>query len=370
MAKKTVAKRVAQIVGIVVAVIVAVVLIYALYLQLTYYRIADNQELDVVSNQTAELTVDESYTAVTYNLGFGAYTPDYTFFMDEGVMADGTETQGNRARAESRESVEACTQGDIEVVQNLDPDFILLQEVDTDSDRSYHVNQVQSFIDAFPGYASVFASNFHSAYLAYPLYEPHGSVNSGLLTLSDKQINSAVRRSYPVDESFPTKFFDLDRCFEVMRIPVDNGRELVLINSHMSAYDEGGTVRTQQLAMLNDLLKQEADAGNYVICGGDWNHALSGSVDIYPSQQQVPDWVSVLNDGDLAEGYSVVPASNIADVPTCRGDDIPYEKGVTYTTTVDGFIVSSNVEAMAENIDTGFATSDHNPVQLSFRLRA
>ena len=41
---------------------------------------------------------------------------------------------------------------------------------------------------------------------------------------------------------------------------------------------------------------------------------------------------------------------------------------MTYTTTVDGFIVSSNVEATAQNIDTGFAYSDHNPVLLTFRL--
>ena len=52
-----------------------------------------------------------------------------------------------------------------------------------------------------------------------------------------------------------------------------------------------------------------------------------------------------------------------------RGADIAYEKGTTYTTIVDGFIVSGNVQATAENIDTGFDYSDHNPVQLTFSLK-
>lgn len=362
------AKRIALIIGTIVVALAAIVGIYALYLQLTYSRIPDEQATEIEDDPAATLTVGREYTAVTYNIGFGAYTPDYTFFMDEGIMADGTRTKGTHSRAASKQSVLDCTAGDIATLQSLDADFMLLQEVDTDSDRSFHVNQMQMIDDAFSGYGTTFAINFHSAYLFYPVTEPHGTVNAGLLTLSDAHIASAVRRSYPVDESFPTKFFDLDRCFEVLRIPTDNGHDLVLINSHMSAYDKGGTVRAEQLAMLNGVLEEEAAAGNYVICGGDWNHALAGSLELYPSEQQVPEWVSVLDASDIADGYSVVRADNLKDVATCRGDDIPYEKDVTYTTTVDGFIVSDNVTATAENVDTGFATSDHNPVKLTFTL--
>ena len=34
---------------------------------------------------------------------------------------------------------------------------------------------------------------------------------------------------------------------------------------------------------------------------------------------------------------------------------MPYQKGVNYTVILNGFIVSDNVEAVAENIDTDFA---------------
>lgn len=361
-------KRVLQVAGVVLAVLVLALVAYIAYLETTYYRIDDAVSVEVEGNPSAVLQPNTAYTAATYNIGFGAYTPDYTFFMDEGVRADGTPTVGEHSVAASRESVEECTEGDAALLQDLDPDFMLLQEVDTDSTRSYHVDQRAAIDQAFSGYSSAFASNFHSGYLAYPFGEPHGTVNAGLLMKGDAHADSAERRSYPIDEAFPTKFFDLDRCFMVERLPVANGKELVLVNNHMSAYDEGGTIRAQQFALLCDVLEEEAAAGNYVIVGGDWNHALCGSETMYESDFQVPPWVATFDESLLPEGFSVIRAENIQDVPTCRNNDIPYQEGVTYTVTVDGFVVSSNVKATARNIDAGFQYSDHNPVLLTFEL--
>ncbi len=231
------------------------------------------------------------------------------------------------------------------------------------------MNQAEELKDKFADYGNVFANNFHSAYLFYPFSDPHGAVEAGLLNFTRYQIAEAERRSYPVDNSFVTKFTDLDRCFAVMRLPVENGRELVLINSHMSAYDEGGKIRLQQLELLNSVMEEEYQAGNYVIVGGDFNHALGEAVaEGFPSKQRFPAWVSILTQEEMAKGISIVRAENELEVPTCRGADIPYTKGVNFTTVVDGFLVSENVKAEAENIDTDFGYSDHNPVMLRFEL--
>ena len=64
-----------------------------------------------------------------------------------------------------------------------------------------------------------------------------------------------------------------------------------------------------------------------MVVGGDWNHALCGSVELYPSKQQIPEWVSVLNDEDLPEHFHTVRADNLSSVATCRGCDIPFEPG-------------------------------------------
>ena len=77
-----------------------------------------------------------------------------------------------------------------------------------------------------------------------------------------------------------------------------------------------------------------------------------------------------MDDTDLPDHFAFVEADNGFEVPTCRGADIPYTPGVNYTTVVDGFLVSDNVRASAQNIDTGFAFSDHNPVLLTFELAA
>ncbi|MDO4400715.1 MAG: endonuclease [Coriobacteriia bacterium] len=366
----SVVKRIAKIIGIALLALVLVAGGYVAYLQGTYYRIADHEKLSITNDQAPTMRVGKEYIATTYNIGFGAYTPDYTFFMDAGVMKDGTPTQGSHGIAVSRESVEDCTSGAIAVITGIAPDFALFQEVDTDSTRSYQVNQEARIESAFPSHGRVFASNFHSSFLAYPWPEMHGTVNSGLLTLSSVHVESSERRSYPVDDSFITKFFDLDRCFSVERIPVENGKELVLMNSHMSAYDEGGLICAQQLEMLQGVLSEEYAKGNYVVIGGDWNHALCDSQALYPSQQPVPDWVSTIGPDDLPDGFRVVRADNLSSVATCRGADMPYEPGVTYVTTIDGFIVSDNVAAHAQNIDTGYANSDHNPVKLTFSLKA
>ena len=361
-------KRVLLVLAGVAVLIALLVGGYAIYLLAQYERIPDGQVLTVERPTAAELEPGQTYTALTWNVGFGAYNHGFSFFMDSGTMDDGTQVHGTGSRAESQAAVEENLRGVTDTATSLQPDFLLFQEVDEPSDRSCGVDQRQLLTDAFPNHSAVYASNFHSAYLFYPVLHPHGRVNSGILTLSAYAVDDAVRRSYPVDEGFPTKFFDLDRCFSVVRLPVAGGKELVLINSHMSAYDEGGAVRAAQMEMLCSVLTQEIGQGNYVIVGGDFNHALCGTETAFPSQQQVPEWVYPFDETLLPEGFSVVRAGNLTEVATCRSTDMPYEPGVNYVTVLDGFLVTDNIRASAENLDTDFAYSDHNPVLLTFTL--
>lgn len=344
---------------------------YVIYMQTHYYRIKDYQPLSIRQklNHSNKLQTNTTYSAATYNVGFGAYNQKFSFFMDTGKMKDGTKTQGKYGKAENEAAVLQNTNGEINTMKKINADFMLFQEIDVDSSRSYHVNQVKKMSQNFANYEEIFANNFHSPYLLYPLNDPHGAVQSGLLSLSKYPVEQATRRKYPVSTSFITKFTDLDRCFTVMKIPVTNGHKLILINSHMSAYDKGGKMRVKQLKLLNSVMESEYKKGNYVIVGGDFNHTFGRKMlTHFKSQQETPDWVSVLSSKDLAPDIRMVHAKNENTVPTCRGTDIPYQKGKTYTTVIDGFLVSKNVQATSENINTEFAYVDHNPVKLSFKL--
>ncbi len=348
--------------------LVVVVAAYVLYLQFNFYRIEDNKVLNVDNNMSDTLKTGQTYRALTYNIGFGAYSQEYSFFMDSGKMADGSEVSGKYGKGISREDVSKNTLGSIDFIKNNSADFILLQEVDVKATRSYDLNQVEMVKSAMNNYASVFANNFHSAYLFYPFNDPHGSVEAGLLTLSKYNIDSAVRKSLPIDMSFITKFTDLDRSMSLQRLKVDNGKELIIINTHFSAYDEGGIIRKQQFEILNNIIEEEYSKDNYIIVGGDYNQDIANSKYTFPSKQLAPEWVMELTDNEIVDGANIVVASNSKEVPTCRAAEIPYEKGVNHTIVIDGFIVSDNIYATAKNIDNDFMYSDHNPVELSFIL--
>ena len=335
---------------------------YVAYVFIVYSRIEDMQSIDT-DDATAEVAkTGEEYTAVSYNIGFGAYTADYTFFMDE----------GKESRARSRESVINCTNGCAGNALSFDPDIALFQEVDTDSDRSWHVDQRDMINELFRkhgDYDSVFASNYHSSYLMYPPLEPIGASNSGILAESKFDITSTVRRSLPVADGF-SKILDLDRCYTISRISVEGGKELVLFNLHLSAYGTDAALGNAQLAMLFGDMSREYASGNYVLVGGDFNHDFPVTSKEYfnPGTDRSFAWCEPFPDNMLPDGFKKCTDYDGEMIATTRYTDIPYGPD-SFTVILDGFIVSDNITVKSvSNVDFGFEYTDHNPVVLKFVL--
>ena len=149
-------------------IMIIVVGCYLEYVILQYYRIDDEIQLDIIDNSNGALALNKTYTVSTYNIGFGAYDQEYSFFMDEGYMKDGTYVSGKYAKARSKDIVLKNTNGSISTIKNLDVDFAFFQEVDKEAHRSYKVNQYEMILDEFNNYDTSYASNFHSANLLYP----------------------------------------------------------------------------------------------------------------------------------------------------------------------------------------------------------
>lgn len=378
-------KKALIITGSILGGVVLILCGYVGFILLSYNRIGDI-DLSVDEKSSLEqIEVGNSYKAMSYNIGFGAYSQDYTFFFDTGYDENGNKTVGHYSKARNKKEVEFNTEGAINTTKEQDADFIFFQEVDTNSTRSRHINQDKKIVETYSNYDHVYAKNFHTAFLPYPLYDMHGIVNSGLSTMSRYKIQSAGRKQYTVSNDF-SKYFDLDRCFSYSTIKVNNGKTLYLINSHMSAYDEGGVIRKQQVKELNDFLADKTE--DYVVIGGDWNHDLLinnpdftyNSTDNRPFNMtlKAPDWLSYYFDDDLKspliDGYHVVASDN---VPTCRNNDIEWDPDATFRCVVDGFIVSNNINIIEhKNIQTkngkkgldGFAFSDHDPAYIEFSL--
>ena len=153
-------KKLIKILLAVLAVLILLAVGYISYLQFSYYRIGDT-DLPISNNQSEKLSLGKEYSITTYNIGFGAYDRDYSFFMDTGYMEDGTETVGKYGKGVSKENVLKNTMGSIEILKGLSSDFLILQEVDTDSSRSYGINQKEMLTSTFKDFGFTYASNFH-----------------------------------------------------------------------------------------------------------------------------------------------------------------------------------------------------------------
>jgi endonuclease/exonuclease/phosphatase family metal-dependent hydrolase len=380
-------KRILLVLMIVVLVLVSFVGSYCGYIYFSYERIGDT-DLDITSgSKLNNLVVGQTYSATTYNVGFGAYSQDFTFFLDTGYDIDGNETCGYYSKARSKEEALFNINGSVNTIKELDSDFVFLQEVDVNSTRSYRIDQNELFFNGLKNYDNVFSCNFNTAYLPYPLYDMHGSSYAGLSTFSKYKIDEAHRFEYTISEDF-SKFFDCDRCFSVSLLNVDNGKKLYLVNSHMSAYDKGGVIKEKQITELNSFLKKCKDEDNYVIVGGDFNHDLitnnpnfdyTSNNKPFNNVLKNPDWIASYFDENgknpLIEGYKVVASDN---APTCRNNDIKWNPELTYKCVVDGFITSDNIEITKNyNVVTkngnlgidGFAYSDHQPAYIEFKLK-
>lgn len=343
---------------------------YAVYVFSAYERLPDNMVLEIEKNgeesssgntqageDTKGFLTSETYSIMTYNIGFGAYLPEYSFFMDGGKSSWGKD----------KESVEGAVCGAGKLMQDAAPDLVLLQEVDRDGTRSYHIDELELMNQFFDGYYYTYAQNYDSPFLFFPPWEPHGANRAGLVTYSQMPIEEAVRRSLPISESF-SKLVDLDRCYSISRIPVENGRMLCIYNMHMSAYGSRDKIRAGQLAMLYEDMETDYKNGNYVICGGDFNHNLREE-----ETENEPEWAYPFPRESLPGGFrmAIDEAKEAEDIShnTCRNAGEPYDAETTYTVTLDGFIISDNVIVDSYlHIDSGYEYSDHDPVIMEFEL--
>ena len=351
-----------KLLKILLGIIGALVLILAIALgvfTITEYRPADTET--VVADHTAEAVLETGtpLTIVSWNCGYGALGDNADFFMDGGTSvytADRERLESNLA--EIRDKLKA-----------LEPDLIILQEVDINSSRSFGTDERTVLKEAMPGSYDAFAYNYKALYVPYPI-PPLGHVESGLYTLSRAEARNAERISLPCPFSWPVRLLNLKRCLLVSRFPVkDTEKELVLVNLHLEAYDngEGKEAQTRQLVSF---MQAEYEKGNYVIAGGDFNQRFT-NID----QSAYPVYEGMWQPGEIKAEAFGSDFSLLMDnaVPTCRSLDKAYAGADLKTFQfylIDGFIVSANVQAeTVETLDYGFTCSDHHPIKLRFSLQ-
>lgn len=344
-------KKISKILGLTLLTLTLIAGGFLLYITLTDYKPKEIVEIVIHNNKEQIFKQGTPFTVTTFNIGYAGLDKNQDFFMDGGAMSRSS------SEGQTRTNLEALTS----FMQTIKSDLFILQEVDIHSSRSNQINQSEYIYKAMPDYSNVFATNYKVPWVPVPILNPMGSVQSGLLTLSAFKSTSNYRFDLPGKENWPRQQLDLDRAFIESRFPVDNGKELVMINLHLSAFDKGGKIRKQQLDYLSAHIKKEYQKGSYIILGGDWNHVLPGTdPQLFKTTQPWPEWLQLFPKDFQPDGFKWVIDH---EVPTVRTLDVPYSEGTNFRAIIDGFLISPNIQmSNVQGDPLSFENSDHNPV--------
>jgi endonuclease/exonuclease/phosphatase family metal-dependent hydrolase len=296
-----------------------------------------------------------------WNIGYAGLGSEMDFFNDGGKSVMPTEAQNENYLS----GITTFLAGVKDSVE-----FMLIQEIDRNSKRSYHIDQVKEISALLPGFSTSFALNYDVKFVPVPFalpYKPYGKTYGGLGSYSRYQPAAVTRVQYPGGFAWPTKLYMLDRCALEQRFKLPDGKDLVVVNTHNTAYDATGEIKKVEMAFMKKRYEAEHSKGNYVIVGGDWNQVPPGFDSKHFSSNISEDYTPQALTKDIFPGRFTV--SFDSSTATNRSNKTAFVKGETYTTLIDYFVSSPNIEVISvRGIDLGFKYSDHQPVLLKFRL--
>ena len=343
----------------------AIFALLILTLSITEYRPAQIEAAHAVrpnsqsgmSGALSALNAGQNVRIVSWNIGYGGLGAKQDFFMDGGTMV----------RPENKAAVEENLQGAAALMKRVDADILFIQEIDLKSRRSFYVNEAAllSDVSALNG---TYTYNFKCLFVPFP-FPPLGRVASGLATFTNLDFTESVRYALPVSFKWPVSTANLKRCLLVNRFSLTSGGELVAVNLHLEAYDEGEGKIAQTKALMQ-FLTDEYAKGNYVIAGGDFNQSFPNlDLSAYPVHEGL--WqAAVMDSAVLPEGWQFAADDK---APSCRLNNGIYAETFTDENlrknwqyyVIDGFILSPNVELKSvRTLDENFMYADHNPVEL------
>ncbi len=294
----------------------------------------------------------DTFNLMSWNIGYAGLGSEMDFFYDNGSRTRSTHEEVRQ----HADNIKHFIQGNDSI------DFWLIQEIDIDSKRSWQINEVEEMTTLLDGnYEVVFAKNYDVPFVPVPFTDPLGHAKSGILSASKYPFSEATRHAYPLIAPWPQRLFLLHRCYTLLRFPLEKGNDLVIINTHNTAYIYDSTLRMKELNILRDKMMEEYGKGNYVIAGGDWNQ---NPPDFKPAEnfngQHFVKAPLELAANAFSKNWKIAYDNK---APTNRQNDKPFVKGENGTTVIDFFILSPNVELLkVKNIDLNFQDSDHNPV--------
>lgn len=293
----------------------------------------------------------ETLTVLTWNIGYGALG------KDADVIVDG----GQSLRALSAKNITLATQRVAGRLAGQAADVICLQENANAGFLTRGVG-VRAMIDAaLFDRQNFFWADMKSVLVPRPLRLEHGmSVHAKV------RVKACTSILFPKDSTY--FFAGLTKHYGglVSRISIgDTGRDWVVFNIHLSAFDPDIDARMGQIEDLLRHAQHAYDQGHFVVIAGDWNMRLGradGAVQTNPNESSpIFDFPQAC----LPKGWTIGVDGR---TPTVRSLSSSYLVGQTHTATIDGFVCSPNVAVTrVSTADLGFEDTDHHPVEACFK---
>lgn len=311
-----------------------------------------SQEIEGVSSLNS---IPDTLSLMIWNIGYCGLGAEMDFFNDGGKSVRASDS----LTAKYLKAVSLFMGSMKDSI-----DVIMIQEVDRNSKRSYFTDQIPIIAKEIPSYSWSFGLNYDVKFVPVPFgipYTPYGKTYGGLVTYSKIKPDNSSRVQFPGGFDWPTKLYMLDRCALEMRYPLANGKELILVNTHNTAYDETGEIKKIEMAFIKKRYEAEVAKGNKVIIGGDWNQVPPGFDAKHFSNSIAPGYTpQSITKEMLPANFTISYDSTLA---TNRSNVTPYNPENTYTTLIDYFVSSPGIEVLSvRGMDMQFRYSDHQPV--------
>ena len=336
-----------------VSTIIIVSLEFIRLLQITNYN-PSKEELIFQSTKNTTSIPSDTLSLLTWNIGYAGLGDDMDFFYDGG-------TKVRTSLSRTRQNLDSIKKW---ITQNS-TDFIVLQEVDFNSKRTYYINQIQRLFNnknkdlhVDPAY------NYKVRYLPFPPTKPLGRIESGLLSVSRFQPIESKRIAYQATYGWPQKLWMLDRAFLVQKFETKSGKYLYIINTHNTAFDDGD-IREKETLQLLKYSQTLYENGAYVVIAGDWNQSPEHESPT-PSKQGKRTYTErSINRKHIPTNWNLFYHKK---VPTNRSLNTMDPK-TWHTSIIDFIVTSPNIQEInTQTVDLQFQFSDHNPVKFNFYL--
>ncbi len=306
----------------------------------------------------------QNLKVMSYNVQFMA-GKGYVFFFD---LPDDSGPDERPTPADVAHTIDEVAR----VIRAEDPDIILLQEVDDGAKRTDYEDQLSRLLSKLPATYGCHSSTFYWKARFVPHRRIMGAVGMKLSTISKYRITSAVRHSLtPVPRNPLVRQFHPKRAILETRVPVEGGKDLVVLNLHFEAFPQDSDVMRKQVARLEALLSDLDRSGHRWLVGGDFNLLPPGQYARLPVGQRAA-YCENTEMKALYAGHQVCPTLENLD-----GSDrsrwfthFPNDPGVSGPDrTIDYMILPRETQVLETHVrqqDT-LDISDHLPLVVTFR---